>query len=178
ILSLETIGAHEVFSAALDASHATAPALSGRWLEHTAIRMMLGSFANDLIESSRARLAASGCASVEQVRAAAQPLVDFSPRLREHHLSLKRLLHRALYNDPRVRHFTDAARATVRDLFEVYVTTPRALPAERRPGADVTPAAYARAICDYIAGMTDRFAIAEHRRLIGTPLWPDDLLGS
>ncbi|MEQ8496294.1 MAG: deoxyguanosinetriphosphate triphosphohydrolase [Gammaproteobacteria bacterium] len=177
ILSLDSIAGHAVFRTALETSRAAHPGLDGRRLEHTALRAMLGSFANDLIASSRARLAASGCQTVDDVRAAAEPLVDFSPAMREHHLSLKRLLHRELYNDARVRRFTDAARETVRELFEIFLGDTATLPGERRVRADTPLADSTRAICDYIAGMTDRFAIAEHRRLVGTPRWPDDLFG-
>ena len=178
ILSLDAIAEHGVFRAALEGSRAAHPGLAGRRLVHTAIRVMLGSFVDDLVTTSRARLAESGCASLAAVRARGAPLVDFSAPMREQHLSLKRLLHRELYNDRRVRRFSDAARDTVRELFEAYFDDAAALPEERRIATDAAPSARARAISDYIAGMTDRFAIAEHRRLVGTSRWPRELLGT
>jgi len=173
IIAFEVLCEHPVFQYALDASRARSRALTGKRLVYTAIRTMLGSFTNDLIEASRARLAHARCSSADDVRALGVAAVDFSPAVRERHLSLKRLLHRELYNDARVRTFTAAAADTVRDLFECFRATPGLLPAEHQCAGDADDAECMRAVADYIAGMTDRFAIAEHHRLLGTGRWPD-----
>ncbi|MGE0486607.1 MAG: deoxyguanosinetriphosphate triphosphohydrolase [Gammaproteobacteria bacterium] len=173
ILAFDAIAAHPVFGRALAESRARAADLGGKRLVYTAIRSMLGLFANDLIDGSRRRLEAAGCATVEDVRALAQPVVALSPDVLEHHLSLKRLLHRELYSDPRVREFTQAGARTIADLFARFMDTPALLPGERRPSPGADEASRARAVADYIAGMTDRFAIAEHRRLVGHDYWPE-----
>jgi dGTPase len=173
ILAFDELCEHPVFQYALDASRAGARALAGKRLVYTAIRTMLGSFANDLIESSRARLAETGCSSADDIRALGAAAIDFSPAMRERHLSLKRLLHRELYHDSRVQTFTAAAADTVRELFGCFQAAPDLLPPERQCSNDASEAERMRAIADYIAGMTDRFAIAEHYRLLGTVRWPD-----
>lgn len=173
ILDLDAIAAHPVFARALDAARRGVSRPPRKRLFYTAIRDMLGYFVNDLVAASRARLGAAGCTSVADVRRLAAPVVALSPAVQEHHLSLKRLLHRELYSDPRVRAFTTAGASTIDDLFARYADDPDLLPPERRPPAGADEAARARAIADYIAGMTDRFAIAEHRRLVGRDCWPE-----
>ena len=173
IIAFDALCDHPVFQYALDASLMRAPALTGKRLVYTAIRTMLGSFANDLIEASRKRLALAGCSSADDIRALGAAAVDFSPPVRERHLSLKRLLHRELYHDARVRTFTAAAADTVRELFDCFRADPGLLPPERRCASDAGDAECMRAVADYIAGMTDRFAIAEHHRLLGTVRWPN-----
>lgn len=178
ILSLERLCEHAVFEQAIAESRERYSGLGGKRLVHTAIRSMLGRFVDDLIATSRDCLGAYGCASTDDVRALDAAAVDFSPTVREHHLSLKRLLHRALYHDARVQAFTAAGAQTVRELFDCFRDDLRLLPPPRQPGADVDAARRMRAIADYIAGMTDRFAIAEHNRLLGTQRWPDEILSA
>ncbi len=172
ILSLEVIGDFEVFMQALNESRAHHHGLDGKRLVYTAIRSMLGTFVNDLIEHSRERLHDSGCRSVEDVRDYRSVMVEFTAAVRTQHLRLKRLLHRELYSDERVQRLTAAAAATVNELFRHYMSTPQALPAAVLAVDCADRREYARAIADYIAGMTDRFAINEHQRLIGIDHWP------
>ena len=81
---------------------------------------------------------------------------------------LKQFLFRNLYRHPQVMETTERAAFVVRDLFEIYISTPRECPALQGP----LRTSEARAVCDYIAGMTDRFAIREHERLTGRLLFP------
>ncbi|MGR8918657.1 MAG: deoxyguanosinetriphosphate triphosphohydrolase [Gammaproteobacteria bacterium] len=171
ILTEETVCQHALFGDVFEDSMRRHPGLVGKRRIHTAIRSMLGAFANDLIETSAARIRAAGVASLEEVRRFDGELVDFSPAVRAEHLSLKRLLHGALYNHPHVRRFTEAAAGTVTELFEHFRANPATLPAPPAPAAG--DAELARAVADYIAGMTDRFAISAHQRLVGTQLWPE-----
>ena len=173
ILSLDEIAEYEVFNLALARSQDMHRSLDSKRHVYTAIRTMLGAFVDDLIVTSRQRLAASGCHSLEDVRLYGSPIVDFSGAVREQHLSLKRLLHRELYSAPRVKVFTAAAATTVTGLFESFFNGPAALPADRLTGLGGSDVEHSRAIADYIAGMTDRFAIAEHRRIRGTDPWPE-----
>ena len=95
------------------------------------------------------------------------PLVSFSEGMRAESQQLKRFLFRNLYRHPQVVETTGRARQVVTELFAAYVERPQEL-----PGAHVRPEQQARAVADYIAGMTDRFAIREHQRLTGTVLFP------
>ena len=146
------------------------PDLAGRRLVHEIVRRMIGRVVEDLVTSSRALLEARAPASVEAVRHAGQPLVAFSPGVGEAHRALKRFLRERLYRHPRVIRMTTKAQRTVTSLFEAFMAEPRLMPDEHATQAACKEAAQgeagrARAVADYIAGMTDRFAILEHTRL-------------
>lgn len=165
ILALETISTHQIFQRALEQTASQWPKVGGKRLLHTAIRAMLGAFVNDLIEQTRVRLDATGVASVEAVRSQSTALVDFGATMREQHHALKQLLRRHLYEAWRVRRFTDKAQVMIAELFATFMDDPRQLPEDlRAPGKP----ALARAVADYIAGMTDRYAILEHGRVCGS----------
>jgi dGTPase len=142
------------------------PQLTGRRLLFESIRLMLSDQVYDVIDTTRDRLAAAGVDDVEAVRSRA-PLVAFSATMREESQVLKTFLLRNLYRHPRVVETTGRARQVVADLFETYMQRPDELPEAhgRHPNR-------ARAVADYIAGMTDRFAIREHERLCGAVLFP------
>ena len=171
ILSVELVCEHPIFARVFSTAAEGVASTDGKRRLYTAIRSMLGVFVNDLIETSRAHLAASGCASPDDVRVLGRAAVDFTPEMRVQHLSLKRLLFRALYHDARVRAFNAAAATTIRELFDCFRDDPARLPPARRPPAAADEATRMRALADYIAGMTDRYAIAEHQRLVGTRPW-------
>ncbi len=168
ILALDTIREHDGFEAALTVSRAAAPALSGKRLTYTTIRHMLGAFVSDLIETTSERLAQRSPRSVDEVRTADAPLVDFSPAMRDSHLKLKRLLFQRLYDDPSVRRIARRAQQLVTDLFVAFLADPALLPEGHRLAATDDPLVRAQAIRDYIAGMTDRYALAEHGRVCGS----------
>lgn len=137
-------------------------------LLYAGIRAMLGEFVNDLIKTSSERIRQSAISQLADVRAHKTILIDFSPAMRHAHLALKRLLHRELYNDEHVNAYAVAARATVSELFEFFLAEPEHLPAQ----PDDSDLSLARCTADHIAGMTDRFAIAEHQRFVGVDHWP------
>lgn len=137
------------------------PGLTSRRLIHETIRRMINAMALDLIATTRANVAAAGVASLADVQRAPR-LVAYSdallPRLRE----LKAFLRQNLYAHFQVLRMTDKARRIIEDLFGAFMNDPRLLPPQYQMRARVdTP----RAIADYIAGMTDRYAMKEHRRL-------------
>jgi dGTPase len=137
------------------------PKLSGRRLVHETVRHMIGTLVTDLVKSSAEAIRKAAPASIEEVRLAA-PLITFSPRIREESLELKRFLHENLYRHYRVVRMSAKARRIVGDLFAAMLADPRLLPPEFQERArEDAP----RAIADYVAGMTDRYAILEHRRL-------------
>ncbi len=127
-------------------------------------RALIDLFVTDLVDSTRARLASEGIDSVDAVRAYAKPLVRFSRELEEKRLQLKEFLMRHLYRHYRVVRMVSKVQRVVRDLFRLFLAESNQLPphvAQRwQNGEDK-----ARVIADYIAGMTDRFAIEEHRKL-------------
>lgn len=146
------------------------PQLAGRRLVHEVVRRMIDYAVNDLIDASAAALETAAPRDVEAVRARSQPLLTFSEAVREEHLELKRYLREHLYKHYRVLRMTTKARRVVRELFEAMFTDVDLMPTEhqevaRRLEAVEGRAGRARAVADYIAGMTDRFAILEHRRL-------------
>jgi dGTPase len=118
----------------------------------------------DLIEASAARLESSGICCVDEVRAAKRPLIELSEPTAADKLELKRFLLEHFYHHPRVRHRTRKAEGVIGDLFEIYRQHPELMPSPGRGRRD--DEGPARAVADYVAGMTDRFAMAEHRRLL------------
>jgi dGTPase len=99
------------------------------------------------------------------------PLVAFSPDMRAQSQVLKTFLLHNLYRHPQVMETTDRARQVVSDLFTCYLDDPAQLPDAHASSADSLQRR-ARRVADYIAGMTDRFAIREHERLLGRVLFP------
>src|SRR6056297_527584 len=146
------------------------PDLSARRTIHEVIRRMINRQVVDLVETSRAAIAAAGPATIDDVRQAGESLVRSSAAMREQHLELKRFLREHLYRHYRVHRMTIKAGRIVRGLFQAFMDDPRTLPPdfqdkvrcyEDEQGRD----GRARGVADYIAGMTDRFAINEHQRL-------------
>ncbi|HWH80608.1 MAG TPA: deoxyguanosinetriphosphate triphosphohydrolase [Burkholderiaceae bacterium] len=137
------------------------PGLQGRRLLFEVLRRMLSAQVHDLIESTAARLRESAPADADAARRAG-PLVVCSTEAAETAQTIKTFLRTALYRHPRVVQTTQAARAVVGDLFDAYLGDASQLPAShlgrRKPH---------RVAADYIAGMTDRFALREHARLFG-----------
>jgi dGTPase len=137
------------------------PGLAGRRAIHETVRRIIDTLVSDLTSESGRRIAAHGPDSIDAVRAA-PPLIAFSAPVRAEADALKSFLHRNLYRHPEVVRMTTKASRIVRELFTAFHDEPRMLPAEH--GSRVEREG-PRAIADYIAGMTDRYAIREHRRL-------------
>jgi dGTPase len=126
---------------------------------------LINKLVTDLITASAARIAASGATSADAVRARAEPLVGASGELAAEQGVLKRFLYERLYHHPRVIDSMRRAEGTLSALYRAYRGDARGLPPQVT--ARFAEEGEARAIADYIAGMTDRFAIAEHERLAG-----------
>jgi dGTPase len=122
---------------------------------------MIDTLVTDLIRTSEANIRKQAPASSEAVRVA-PPLIAFSPRIREDSHQLKRFLHHNLYRHYRVTRMSAKARRIVVDLFEAFMADTRLLPPEFQERAEKN---VPRVIADYVAGMTDRYAMLEHRRL-------------
>jgi len=146
------------------------PDLGPRRMVHEVVRRMIDYLVNDLISASEAAIVAAAPASVEDVRARAEPLLTFSEEVEAEHLELKRYLRQHLYRHYRVLRMTTKARRVVRALFEAMLDDIELMPPEHQDAARRMEAAdgrsgRARAVADYIAGMTDRYAIREYGRL-------------
>jgi dGTPase len=146
------------------------PKLAGRRLVYEILRRMINHLVTDLIDSSAERLRTAGVASIQAVRAHPAPLIGFSATTRELNLGLKTFLREHVYKHYKVQRMTSKARRVVRELFDALFADPGLMPDEHRATgsrreAVQGPAGRARAVADYIAGMTDRYAILEHGRL-------------
>lgn len=133
---------------------------------HEVVRRMIGIMILDLIEETRARIADLRPAGAHDVRHLDCPLVAFSQTMRAHDGALRRFLFDHMYRHFSVNRMTSKGRRVVKDLFGLLVAEPECLPPDWRRLTDGphTPRT-ARVVGDYIAGMTDRFALDEHRRL-------------
>jgi dGTPase len=143
------------------------PGLDPARLTHEVVRRLIGLTIEDVLAESGRRIAAANPASVDAVRRLGRPLIGFSDSMREADRVLKSFLRRRMYEHGRVAERAALAARVVRGLFELYMAEPGRLPAEWRAAAKPGEAARARTVADFIAGMTDRFAIEEHRRLTG-----------
>jgi dGTPase len=141
------------------------PSLAGRRLLFETIRRMLSAQVTDVVTTTSAHLAAHRPADAGEARQ--MPLmVAFSAAMHDHSTHLKRFLRTNLYRHARVVDTTERAKAVIRDLFEAYRADPTQMPAEHAQRTKLH-----RSVADYIAGMTDRFALREHERLTGLRLF-------
>lgn len=153
---LEEIGLFARYASHVRTLH---PALEKRRLVHETIRRMINALVTDLIETTTANIALHQPQDLTAVKACA-PLVGFSEPMREAQHEMKRFLHTHLYRNYQVLRMTKKAQRIVGDLFSAFLGEPRMLPPQYQSDED-----QARRVADYIAGMTDRYAIKEHRRL-------------
>jgi len=170
LIAIESLREVAIFRRQYEAVTRQFPQLASRRLVHEVVRRMIDFLVNDLIDASGAALAAAAPPGVEAVRERAEPLLCFSAQVRAEHLELKRWLREHLYRHYRVLRMTNKAGKVVRDLFGAMFEDVELMPTEHREAAGRLEAedgrtGRARAVADYIAGMTDRFAILEHRRL-------------
>jgi dGTPase len=135
------------------------------------VRDGIGTMVGDVLGETRRRIAEAGVEAIDEVRTAGRPLVGFSAEMQAAERELKRHLYAKLYDSEALKPIRIEAQRIVGDLALYYRETPAALPAGWQRGEGET--ARLRGIGDYIAGMTDRFAIARHEQLIGPVSLPD-----
>ena len=133
---------------------------------HEAIRRMINRMVVDLLQHTQKQIKDSGVTSADDIRKLGRPLVGFSPAMQEHVAQLKIFLTRHVYRHYRVNRMTSKARRVVQKLFTFFLEEPDCLPEEwqvltDKPGSKQT----AIVVADFIAGMTDRFALEEHSRI-------------
>ncbi|GAA6143360.1 deoxyguanosinetriphosphate triphosphohydrolase [Hydrogenophaga sp. 5NK40-0174] len=143
------------------------PGLDGRRLLFESIRLMLSEQVYDVISASWRQIGMAGVQGVDDVRKS-EPLIAFSAQMRSDSRHLKSFLLRHLYRHPRVMDTTGRAKQVIRDLFQAYMSRPSEMPEAHAQSENTM-----RAVADYIAGMTDRFAIREHDRLFGVGLFEE-----
>ncbi len=168
LLTLQQLCGQPLFGDQYEVVQREHPGLEDRRLIYEIIRRMIGKVVNSLIDTTRDNINAAGVRSIDDVRSVGRPLVAMSEDVHKEHLSLKRFLNRHLYRHEKKLEMTHRATKIVRELFELYTRDLRQMPAEfaDRAEREAEPG-QARVVADYIAGMTDRYAIAEHERQIG-----------
>ncbi|KAA5606895.1 deoxyguanosinetriphosphate triphosphohydrolase [Roseospira marina] len=158
--------------AAVAAKH---PGLDRGRLIHESVRRIINAMVADLCAEAARRFEEDRPGSVDDVRAMGRPLVAFSDAMRTHDQGFKAFLFPNMYRHHRVNRMTSKARRVVRDLFDLLLAEPILLPsgwAERARAAEDDTTKRARVVADYIAGMTDRFALDEHARLFDPTVKP------
>jgi dGTPase len=137
---------------------------------HEAVRRMIGVMVDDILTESRSRLAAANPTGAADVRALDHPVIAFSEAMAANDRALKDFLYRRMYRHYKVNRMASKARRVVRELFNLFVEEPECLPDDWRDRCNgVRSVETARAVADYIAGMTDRFAFLEYKRLFDVP---------
>ena len=170
LISLEEIAATTMVKRHRDDVARLYPAVTGRRLVNEMVRRMINEVVSDVVASSRERIQRAAPADIEAVRRQSEPLIGLSDRIRVEHLELKRFLREHVYRHYRVLRMTSKASNVLTALFEAFFTDTSLMPAEHRNvaarlEAERGKAGRARAVADYVAGMTDRYAILEHRRV-------------
>ncbi len=170
LITIDELRDIAIFRRQYDLVAARYPGLGSRRMVHEVVRRMIDYLVNDLISASEASIAAAAPASADEVRARSQPLLTFSDEVEAEHLELKHYLRQHLYKHYRVLRMTTKAKRVVRALFDAMLEDIDLMPTEHQEAARRMEAAdgrpgRARAVADYIAGMTDRFAIREYGRL-------------
>ena len=168
LLSLEQLREQPLFEAQYQEVHDRYPALEDRRLIYEIIRRMIGTVVTDLVAETQRHIDAAGVTSIDEVRDAGRPLVNMSPELYEQHLALKQFLNRHLYGHQQKLEMEQRAMQIIEDLFVAYSADVTRMPEQfAQSAAELDERGRARVVSDYIAGMTDRFAIKAHAALSG-----------
>lgn len=150
--------------------HGLYPGLNERGTIYEVVRRLIRLQVTDLVENGRRRIEAHAPDTIEAVRRHRNPLIAFSEPMQQRHRALKSFLFDNVYQHYRVHRMAQKAQRVVRELFDAFFADIRLLPPQARHRAETRQAelgdrARARAVADYIAGMTDRFALLEHERI-------------
>jgi dGTPase len=133
---------------------------------HETVRRIISWMVHDVVTETERRIIGSRPTSPDDVRSSPEPLVSFSPQLSEKNRVLQSFLAARMYKHDKVLSIVARAHRVVKDLFEAYMSNPKLLPEGWREEALFdNESGYARQVCDFIAGMTDRYALDQHKRL-------------
>ena len=170
LISLDDLSEVELFARQHRKVLAQYTDLPDRKVIHETIRRVINHVVSDLIRTTRENLGKAAPASIADVRARSKPLVRFSTDVAREQLELKQFLNQRVYRHYKVLRMTSKARLVVTRLFDTFVDDAKLMPTEHQESveqleASLGAAGRPRAVADYIAGMTDRYAILEHQRL-------------
>ena len=166
LFGLDDLRAVPFLAGLLDEIERLHPGLERQRATNELVRRVITRFVEDVIGTSRAALARLAPQDADAVRAAGEPVVAFSPAIAEADRAIKAFLFPRMYRHPRVKLVREQATGVVRDLFARFTATPQAMPPEWAEAAmGLDEARLTRRVADYIAGMTDSYALSEHRRL-------------
>jgi dGTPase len=161
LITLEQLSTVRLFASHLEAVNLAYPRLEGRRVVHETVRSMINTLVTDLIRQTEHNIQEAGIKQLDDVRTA-HALATFSSELYEQQRELKAFLHTHLYRHYRVMRMSTKARRIINELFMAFTSDSRLLPPQFQRQAEIEGA---RAVADYVAGMTDRYAIKEYRRL-------------
>jgi dGTPase len=161
LVTLEQLMEVQIFARHREEVRAKYPALQGRRVVTETVRRIINTMILDLVNTTRLNIGHAGVETIDDVRAA-PPLAAFSPALLDEHRELKRFLLRHLYRHYKVARMSAKAGRIISDLYTAFTGDARLLPPEHQERESLEGA---RAVADYIAGMTDRYAMREHRRI-------------
>ena len=161
LITLEQLAEVPLVGKHLHAVRQAYPELPERRMVHETVRRMINALVSDLIQQSERNIGKQVITTLEEVRGA-PPMIAFSSDMNEQQRALKNFLRTNLYRHYRVMRMSAKAQRIITDLFRVFIDDNRLLPPQFQQQAESDSA---RAVADYIAGMTDRYAIREHRRL-------------
>jgi len=161
LIALDQLSQVTVFARHLREVKQRYPALNGRRVIHETVRRMINTLITDLVAQSTKNIALANPSSIDDVRRA-PPLIGFSDTIRTEQRELKHFLRTQLYQHYRVNRMSGKARRIIKALFDAFMQDPKLLPPQYQDKARQNQA---RAIADYIAGMTDRYAMKEYRHL-------------
>ncbi len=167
LFSIDDLMEVPMIGPALRSARADWPDIDDRLLRLEGVRRMIGIMIGDVLAETRRRLADDGIETVEDVRAARRQIVQFSRGVNDDLSRLRGFLFQRMYKHYKLNRTRSHAKRTLHEMFDLLMSEPGVLPTEwfERVVAKDAEAARARVICDYIAGMTDAFAIDEHRKL-------------
>lgn len=178
LISLRQLREYRLFNEPYEEISRQYPSLGQRRVIHETIRRMVGAHVTNVIETSHATLDALQPTTLDEIRRADEEMINLSAMMYEKHLELKRFLHVNMYQHYRVRRMAYKAKQVIQRLFEAFMNDPYLLPIEAQMevqrlqtnlGGD---SGRARAIADYLASMTDRFAIQEYEKLFNPVILP------
>ncbi|WP_108858385.1 deoxyguanosinetriphosphate triphosphohydrolase [Ruegeria sp. Alg231-54] len=146
------------------------PGLDSYRRRHEALRRVFGVMVSDVIVTSRGLITSSGAETVEEIRNLGYPVIQFSGGLWAQLREIRAFLFKQMYRAPSVMDVRAEVSKVVEDLFPIYMNDPKQMPARWHDDIEAASdeTALARIVSDYIAGMTDRFALQDHARLAGT----------
>ncbi len=179
MLSIEGLRELELFGRHYEEVEQRFPDAPERLRVNETVRRMINFLIVDVIAETERRIGEAGVESFADVRRARQALVGFSKPVRRMNGELKKYLYRHMYRHYRVARMASKAERVIRDIFRIYMENPAMLPSAQqrelalaKENGDIGPACQARIIADYIAGMTDRYALEEYERLFDVSARP------